>query len=845
MVDKKFSLLKNMDFKLSCSFSSLYKATDINLNNPLFKLFSNSSEIEKSIKEKLPKIMKYFYFNRNQIIKILYNEDKLINIDFFKQQKNDISEYFYLTILIEENINLVSFTYSIEFIEKIDNEMEENSDDFFRNLIKSKIILELLNNFNGKSNGNKFKELETKNMNRIKENLKKIKDSKIEFNEKDITFKKLDQIYANIINNLIKTKKFEDIEYTNKIMNQMDLENINITNTIFEELSETLNINADYINNYKLTNVNDLFKDKNINFYNILFKYILKDPFYIYQNDFLNNARKVILQNMHSEKENLQDLINSNKNINKDNQDKILYIIKMFIDSEYYNYKYIDNNNSSSKLISEYSKDHDNSGLTDSSKDVIKSNIISNNNNKMKDNNHSIRSNQNLSSDSSREISHSNKSTMLERTISSNVSNKLFIDLDKIREDEIYKKNKFNIISLEIIVEKYQSESEFIIETQSGFLIVGLLDGKLILFNKNLEIIKKLKISYDENNNNNISRRSIYVHEANESNKNEVKLISCSKLGCKKLVIKFNGQKFDQDMSCNEIIKAQDQDIIKILAKGTFSVCFQVGEINNFYVFGGEKGAYLIYYNKKNIIKSKHLGGTFKGGIKINDDIFALTSNNILPDGESKIIFYDINKIIAEQKGIIKEIKNDQYSFTVSINSLAKMKMHKLNEKESMIYLLCGCKKYKNKQKSGILLIELKSYNEVFYDTEDFEVYCFCPISMTSKNSDNNTELYPTNYFFVGGFDESKKRGAIKLFRLIDYDNKTKIEYLQDITVDQNNEYKFDMNVSCIIQSKFTGEIFVTCWNKKIYKFSAPNIIYYLDCEYNDYKEKSQSYLKI
>lgn len=45
------------------------------------------------------------------------------------------------------------------------------------------------------------------------------------------------------------------------------------------------------------------------------------------------------------------------------------------------------------------------------------------------------------------------------------------------------------------------------------------------------------------------------------------------------------------------------------------------------------------------------------------------------------------------------------------------------------------------------------------------------------------------------------------------------------------------MNVSCIIQSKFTGEILVTCWNGKIYKFSAPNIIYYLDHDYDDYDD--------
>jgi hypothetical protein len=356
-----------------------------------------------------------------------------------------------------------------------------------------------------------------------------------------------------------------------------------------------------------------------------------------------------------------------------------------------------------------------------------------------------------------------------------------------------------------------------------------------------------------KNNNikeNDLSKTNISIHETKESNINEAILIRCLKFGLRKLVIKFKDQKFIQAMNNIEIIKEKDEEKKekekekeKKISKVVFSVYLQMGERSDFLVFGGGKGIFLIYFNKNNILISKLLRGGYKGGIKINNHVFALTSNDILPNGENKIIFYDINKIIDGANGIIKEIKSER-SFTVSTNSLAKMEMYKLNESEPMMYLLCGCKRYNNiNQKNEILLIELKSYNEVdFYDTEDFEVYCFCPISMTLKNSDNNIELYPTNYFFVGGFDESKKRGSIKLFRLKENDDKAKIEYLQDIEFEQGNEYKFDMNVSCITQSKITGEILVTCWNGKIYKFSVPNIIYYLDYEYN--KNKGYCYLK-
>lgn len=129
MVDKKVFLVKKVDFYLN-------KATEINLNDPLYKLFSNFTEIENIANKKLSNIMNYFSFNRIQIINIFYDADKLINIDLDMIQKSDLSDYFYLTILIEENKNIVTFIYSIDLIEKIDNKIMENNDYCFRNLIK-------------------------------------------------------------------------------------------------------------------------------------------------------------------------------------------------------------------------------------------------------------------------------------------------------------------------------------------------------------------------------------------------------------------------------------------------------------------------------------------------------------------------------------------------------------------------------------------------------------------------------------------------------------------------------------------------------------------------------------
>ena len=181
------------------------------------------------------------------------------------------------------------------------------------------------------------------------------------------------------------------------------------------------------------------------------------------------------------------------------------------------------------------------------------------------------------------------------------------------------------------------------------------------------------------------------------------------------------------------------------------------------------------------------------------------------------------------------------YSFTKSTNSLSLMTCQE-NKYE---VLLCGCKKYCNNQKNGILLINLNlpSYPEKFMDLRNFEVYCFCPISIINK--DKNHSMEKTNYFLVGGFEAEKGEGMIKLFKIKkmnNSDNRVAIKYIQDIKIetikipDKNNKkevktflfYGFERTVSSIIQSKFNGKILITSWEGRDYLCNTPNIKYYL-----------------
>jgi hypothetical protein len=256
----------------------------------------------------------------------------------------------------------------------------------------------------------------------------------------------------------------------------------------------------------------------------------------------------------------------------------------------------------------------------------------------------------------------------------------------------------------------------------------------------------------------------------------------------------------------------------------------------------------------------------FNGGIQLGKNSAAFTSNSTLPEGKDEIYFY-----FSEQEKISENIISGEYSFTTSNHSMELMP----NKKGEKSFLLCGCKKYKEGQKNGILLIDLNNYRKQFYDTDNFEVYCFCSlyIIIERKSKEKNPKTFSTNYFLVGGSETDKKRGAIKLFKLNYKDddeendnNKNEndinndkdleiIEFVEDIIInkttvkkykntEQNLNYEdynfdgFNGNISCITQSKRTGKLLITSWDGNVYLFSAPNISYYLNQDNEDKKNE-------
>ena len=277
----------------------------------------------------------------------------------------------------------------------------------------------------------------------------------------------------------------------------------------------------------------------------------------------------------------------------------------------------------------------------------------------------------------------------------------------------------------------------------------------------------------------------------------------------------------------------------------------------------GNRNNLKVIFSKDKVLNKEY---PIAGGIQIGNDEAIFTSNSVLFNGKDKLFNYD-----SKRKDVTEFKLGKEYSFTLSNQSLKLMSDERGNKK----FLLCGCTKYKPNQKNGILIVDLKSNNSKFYETDDFEVYCFCPINVEEIRKNLNVfRTAFTNYFFAGGFEVNKRTGAIKLFKLKMDDKKIlcEIEFVVDIVLEnkiipklviikekifdsdskkeKNIEYEkledyyftgFKRNISSIIQTKKTRKILITCWDGNVYLFSEPNIILYLEEDNKNNKLKNKN----
>ena len=745
-------------------------------NNQNISLVDTFDDIRNNFPSENVKLLKFFYFNRKKILKILYDEGKNITIDN-NMTKDNLSNLLYLLLLIESDKDLVNFEFSLDFINNINDKLKKDKSKY-KKILLSTILFKLILNYrntdtyNKENDEKKLTEIEKDIKNYIKKNINNIREFTTNLNENNLNEIEIEKLYSEIINKLIISDQV--VNNDNVIIKELDLDNMNITKTMFDEITKTLDDNNPNIKRYIIKEISDLNDNNKINFYYFLFNHILKAPIYIYHIPFLHRTRNNIIK-----------LIKKNQFNYKDNKNKDIFInvFNFFTDSDYYEKTYLKNSKG---------------------KDMPNDTKIAHNNNN---------ESQNINSEYTTRTQNPNR-------------NNIAIDKD------------YSIMKFKSIIKSLERKEVFIKEMDNGDIIIEGAEDIFNIYDKNMEknalFDSPINIIVSQDNSATVSRTQVKNSNAYKNARKVKNIVETNKSKSKKkedfIEILFCSKNVLSLLTLESIFtnKRGKKEQIDFPCSKCFEVKNSRGDIE--YIIIGEKGlkhfkhfSRFISYNDPPSCSDER---PFTNGIILYNKYLALTSNSILPKGENKLLFYNIRN---DPKFIDTEIK---HSFNIGINGLLLMKLE--NNKE---ILLCACKKYIKDEKNGIAIIDpdpeaivKKNIYSSFLDTRDFEVSCFCPITKKEKNI-----ILSTNYFLVGGFDSKRRQGMIKLYKVINTSNKSDkfscvLEFLEDIVIEKNNDFNgFKGTVNCMILTKFKRDLIVSCWDGNVYCFSEPNISDYLE----------------
>ena len=324
-----------MKTKLEINEEIMLRKEPIIYIDPLFKLLNKISEIF-NVSNKSYNFPKCFNYNKSNINEILYTSEDIIIIKY--RLSDNLSFYFYLCLLIEENLFITNYIYNLDLIKKIYNTRKNN---YLYKIINSKIIKTLIYNYKGfeiveEENLKEAIKIEKENILLLDNNIHYLEENNINLNKNDILNGKIEVIYIKIIISLIKSDKISDFNYMNEIISSLDTENIDLTKFMYEELVKEINSKEEYFQKLKILNLNDLSNNDKINFHYFLLKYILKSSIYIYQIQFFSETRKNIIKIIKSK--NFPNFENKDEFLKK----RINYVIQQYLDSPYYYHMYIE-----------------------------------------------------------------------------------------------------------------------------------------------------------------------------------------------------------------------------------------------------------------------------------------------------------------------------------------------------------------------------------------------------------------------------------------------------------------------------------------------------------------------
>ena len=397
-------------------------------------------------------------------------------------------------------------------------------------------------------------------------------------------------------------------------------------------------------------------------------------------------------------------------------------------------------------------------------------------------------------------------------------------------EEKKIKINKIKrIFEIKKVIKKHTDSVQMIKEFPCGNFVSCGLDGQLVLYDENMEVINNVNI---EN----------WIYSISEIPDTQNEFMACCPEKIFLVTIKDNelhiqNKRLNLKNSLNKYSFSTKED--ETILCGNNSVTQYKGYIKD------------IQKENNDIYVLNSLPATC--GKKITKNIIAVVSNKVYKNGQ------DILKIINTNNK--NELKQIEYSFNTSPNSLLiidtnikikssnsvnseggnKKKKRNKNKNKSNIHnnstenaklLFCSCTKYFEEQKNGIFIMcpnmNAKRIQDEFYYTGDFEVFCFCLLKKSANEvkgeNDENGKNVDKHFLLVGGYDNNFNKGLVKIFEII-YDTDDKIELTK--LKFRRNAYNLSNSkqpINCIIQSSKTGEIIVTSWDGSVKLFNKPNL---------------------
>jgi hypothetical protein len=286
----------------------------------------------------------FCYINEKYIQKILLDLDEIIKINYSEEEKINLATLFYLSKL--NNGAPIDYKYELDLIILINNN-NKNEKNNLKKIIVAILIRILTSNFKdfNEEKENEIKKIKDENAVIIKNNFNEFIELELPFEENDIlnvnaiSNINIDDIYIEIINGLIRKKKFEDNLYIKNILEILDLKNIYLTKKMVDDLQRILNIDDNDVKQYLISKIDDLKVQKKINFYYYFLKYIIKDPVFMKDMRLFMDSRAYIIKYL-KEAQSLNKIIFFKFGDDK-MKEKMEYIFKEMIGVDYYYNLYI------------------------------------------------------------------------------------------------------------------------------------------------------------------------------------------------------------------------------------------------------------------------------------------------------------------------------------------------------------------------------------------------------------------------------------------------------------------------------------------------------------------------